>query len=102
MIRTLLFLTMSILLLTTLGCSRPKDSQTYVVIEAGDPIQAVDKKDGKGERIIVTGTTLKGNVVTTQDVTGWFMMPPSHWKIISAQIEKDKAEGRIITFPAGK
>lgn len=83
-----------------LGCARPSETHTYVIIDTGDPIQGVDTGDGKGDKIIVTGNTLKGGVTAKQDVTGWIMMPPSHWAVIGAQLEKDKSEGRLITFPS--
>ncbi len=93
MIRMLQCSLMLVLFSMTLGCSvRPKEKQTYVVVEPGDPIQALDSKEN---RIIVTGSTLKGGTIATQDVTGWVMMPPSHWRVVSAQLEKDKAEGRL-------
>lgn len=96
MIRMLQFSLTLTLLLTISGCSiRPIDNAKYVVVEPGDPIQALDSADGKTNRVIVKGVTLKGGAVSTQDVTGWVMMPPSHWKIVSAQLEKDKAAGTL-------
>lgn len=91
---------MLVLLLTVWGCSaRPVDNQTFIVVQPGDPIQALKEVASKTQTIIVTGTTLKGGAIANQDVSGWVMMPPSHWVVISAQLEKDKAEGRLLTFP---
>lgn len=95
MIRKLLCSLMYILCMMILGCLRPNEKQTYVVVEPGDPIQALDTQDGKAQKVIVTGTTMKGGNIAKQDVTGWIMMPPSHWKVISTQLERDKANGTL-------
>lgn len=71
----------------TSGCGiRPSVTHTYNVVEPGDPIQIVDLKAGKGEKVEVTGTTVKGGTISTQDITGWIAMPPSHWRVIADKL----------------
>lgn len=100
MIKMLLFLPTLTLLLILSDCSiRPQENTKYVVVGTGDPVQVAANEDGKTTKVVVTGTTLKGGAVAKQDISGWITMPPGHWSVISAQLEKDKAEGRLITFP---
>jgi hypothetical protein len=82
-----------ILLFMTSGCSlRPEEKNTYVIVHPGDPIQALDLKDGKAQKVIITGKSSKTGAVGTQDVTGWFMMDPDHWKAIKEDLDKKHPE----------
>lgn len=95
MIRThLCLLTLTLCFLIS-GCGvRPSETKTYVVVRPGDPIQIVDLKAQKGEKVEVTGSTLKGGAVSSEDVTGWIAMPPEHWEIIKAALEKTQAPNK--------
>jgi len=87
MIRPLSCLLLLNVCLLTSGCGiRPKESNTYVVVEAGDPAQVIDLDKGKGEKVIVKCKTMKGGTIANQDITGWIAMPPSHWRVIADKL----------------
>ncbi len=103
MIHKLQFSLMLALFITISGCNafRPSVEKQSVVTHAGNPMQVLSApKDIKaGKPLVVTGQTFVGNNVIDQDISGWFAMPYDHWMTIKAQLDKDKADGRLIVPP---
>jgi hypothetical protein len=80
----------------TSGCSILGGTHNeYTIVEPGMPIQAVGNKKGKSEKNVVTGQELKSGKIATQDVNGWVMMPPSHWRVVANILEQAKKKGIV-------
>jgi hypothetical protein len=83
----ILVLTMSCLLSLVSGCDLtlgPKVKTMYVLIQAGRPVEILEKSSLK-VRILSTGNEKVDPVV--QDVGGWVAMPPEHWAAVERALK---------------
>ena len=75
-----LFLLLPLLLMT--GCTiGPTVEVRHVLIHPGQPLRIL-------ENVTVDGERLDGGGAAEHDVGGWVAMPPSHWEVIKAHLEK--------------
>ena len=80
----------SILILSFSGCGLtlgPVVKTRYVIVKSGLPIEVLENrkvicriiKDEKGDPVV-------------QDIGGWIMMHPDHWKSLKAEVKRMKKE----------
>lgn len=69
------------------GCSLtigPKVENKHIIVNAGVPIECLQQVTVKCHVLKDSGET---NIIE-QDVGGWIMMPPDHWKSIKSEIQR--------------
>ena len=72
---------------TLLGCGvtanlGPQTKTEYILVHPGNPLQVMENRTVLGKPLGGDGAAQK------QDVGGWIMMPPDHWKVVKEELEK--------------
>lgn len=64
-----------------------------MIVHPGQPLRVMESVTVKGER-------LDGGGIAEHDVSGWVMMPPDHWDLISAEFKRLSAPKTAPVAPA--
>jgi len=72
------------------GCSLtigPKVENRSIIVKSGVPIECLDQIKVRSH-VLTEKDEVTGARVFRQDVGGWIMMHPDHWKSLKAEVER--------------